>query len=161
MHTMLLTILLAANLSLPLTQWGPIRDGVTLAPADGKLHVSYTIASGKPAGAATKLLPGTLDGVTALKVRITASHNTPLMVTFMNAKQIAYGSQVINARAGTKEYTIDPATLEYLPQQSRGDDPGAYAIGETVMIAVIDIAGFTGAEAVETSWTIESIEAVR
>jgi len=161
MHTMLLSILLAANLSLPLTQWGPVREGVTLAPVDGKLHISYTIASGKAAGAATRLPPGTLDGVNALKLRITAARNTPLMVTFMNANQIAYGSPVLNVRAGTKEYTIDPAKLEYLPQQSKGEDPGAYAIGETVMIAVIDVAGFTGAEAAETSWTIESIEAVR
>jgi len=161
MHMMLLMVLLATNLNLPLTQWRPVREGVTLAPEEGKLHVSYTVAAGKPAGAATRLLPGTLGGVTALKLRITASRNTPLIVTFMNDKQIAYGSPVINARAGTKEYTIDPAALEYSPQQSKGEDPGAYAIGDTVMIAVIDIAGFTGAEAAKTSWTIESIEAVR
>jgi hypothetical protein len=161
MHTMILAILFAANLSLPLAQWGPVRKGVTVEHDAGKLRVAYTIAPGQPAGAATMLKPGTLDGVTALKLRITSTRNAALIVTLMNQKGVAYGSQPIAVRAMTKDYAIDVASLAFVPQQSKGEDPGAYAIGETVMISVIDIAGFMGAEPEDVAWTIESIEGVR
>ena len=157
MQTHILFILLSI---LPLTGWRPVREGVNLEQT-GKVRASYTIVSNQPAGAALPIAPGTLAGVTALKLRLGANRNAPLMVSLQDRNGIAYAFPAIAARAGMRDYELSVDELSFLPQQSRGDDPGAFDVNDAVLITILDISGYMSSETPDVEWTLESLEGVR
>lgn len=157
MQAHILFILLA---TLPLTGWHPVREGVTLEQT-GKVRASYTIVSNQPAGAALPVAPGTLEGVTAIRLRLGANRNAPLMVSLQDRNGIAYAFPTISARVGVRDYELSVDELSFLPQQSRGDDPGAFAVKDAVLITILDISGYMSSETPDVEWTLESIEGVR
>ncbi len=157
MQAHILFILLA---TLPLTGWRPVREGVTLEQS-GKVRASYTIVSDQPAGAALPIAPGTLEGVTAIKLRLGANRNAPLMVSLQDKDGVAYAFPPITTRAGVRDYELSVDELSFLPQQSRGDDPGSFHVNDAVLITILDISGYMSSETPDVEWTLESIEGVR
>ena len=142
-------------------RWRAVGEGVTIAQADNGVRASYRVVSGKPSGAALPVPPGTLAGVKTIRVRITANRNTSLIVSLQDRKGVAYSFPSIAARAGTRTVELSVDDLSFLPQQSKGADPGSFDVAEAVVITVIDISGFMSAETPEVTWTIESLEGVR
>jgi hypothetical protein len=60
-----------------------------------------------------------------------------------------------------RDYELSVDELSFLPQQSRGDDPGSFRVGDAVLITILDISGYMSSETPDVEWTLESIEGVR
>src|SRR6185503_10308945 len=70
-------------------RWRAMREGVAVEQ-NGALHARYRVVTGQPAGAVLVVRPGVLDGVTSLRLRVTANRNTNLIVTLQDRNGIAY-----------------------------------------------------------------------
>jgi hypothetical protein len=159
-HILFTLFLMTAQITLPLQGWRPVREGVTIEQTD-QVRASYTIVSNQPAGAALPIAPGTLEGIQAIKLRLGANRNAPLVVSLLDRNGIAYAFPAISARAGVRNYELSVDDLAFLPQQSRGDDPGSFKVEDAVLITILDISGYMSAETPDVEWTLESIEGVR
>ena len=146
--------------TLPLTGWQPVRDGVTLEQSS-KLRATYQVVSNQPAGAALPIAPGTLEGIKTIRLRLGANRNVPLTVSLRDRNGIAYSFPAISARAGMRDYVLSVDELSFLPQQSRGEDPGSFNTAEAVLITILDISGYMSSETPAVEWTLQSIEGVR
>lgn len=155
----------AGNIVVPLDGAGAFRwqsiGGAAVDYDGGSLRARYTIASGKPSGAALLIPAGALDGVTQLRVRIRGSRNAPLVVSLQDGKGVAYAFPSVALRAGVRELTLETEDLAFSMHQSRVADPGAFRIGEAILVSVVDITGFMSAETPGVEWTIDSLEGVR
>jgi hypothetical protein len=156
----------AGTVRLPLTSaepyaWHPVREGVRIETSRGLLTSSYQVATGKPAGAALVVAPGTLSGLRALKIKTTASRALQLVVALHDAAGVVYAFPATPVRPGNaREAELSVEHLTYLSQASSAPDPGHFDPAGAVMITLLDLSGFFGADTPEVSWTVESLEGV-
>jgi hypothetical protein len=141
--------------------WRPVREGVRIDASTGVLTSSYQVATGKPAGAALVVAPGTLAGVRSLKIKTTASRPLQLVVTLRDAAGVVYAFPATPMRPGNaREAELSVEHLSYLSQASSAPDPGHFDPANAVMIMLLDLSGYFGADTPEVSWTVESLEGV-
>lgn len=141
--------------------WRPVREGVSLRAGDGGLGAAYRVVTGQPAGAALVVRPGTFAGIDGLRIRAGANRNAQLLVTLQDATGAVYTLPAVALRVGTPrehERFLDEAT--YFPPQSTAPNSGGLDPAEVVMITLLDISGFMGADTPEVEWTVEAIEGV-
>lgn len=157
-----------AVVSIPLSTtdpfaWRGVRGGIAVdAAAAGGVKVAYTVVAGAPAGAALLVRPGSLAGIEALLVSTTAERVGSLMVTLQNDVGVSYAFPALSVRpGGLRETRLEVADLTYLAPASSAPDPGEFDLAETVMISVIDLAGFMGGAEVATSFTLGAFTAHR
>jgi hypothetical protein len=145
--------------------WRPVREGVSLGSSidagRGALTASYRVATGQPAGAALVVPPGTLAGVSSLRLAARGTRNGQLVVALRDSSGVTYAFPAVAVRPGdSRQAEVFTADLSYLAPASSGPDPGHFDPAGTVMITILDLAGFMGPETPETAWTLESFEGV-
>lgn len=141
--------------------WRPVRDGISVAAAPEGLTASYRVATGQPAGAALVIPPGTFSGLRSLRLKLQGTRNAQLMVILRDAAGVSYSFPSVPVRVGdAREAEVFVSDLSYLGQASEAPDPGSFDPAGAVMISLVDISGFMGAETPETAWTLASLEGV-
>jgi hypothetical protein len=156
----------AGVVHLPLTgekpfPWRPVRDGVDLTTAGGGLTASYRVTTGQPAGAALVVPPGTLSGLSSLRLAVRGTRNGQLVIALRDGAGVTYAFPAVPIRAGSsREAEVLTADLSYLGAASSAPDPGRFDPAGAVMISLLDVSGFMSSETPETAWTVESLEGV-
>ena len=141
--------------------WRPVREGIAVTPQAGALTASYRISSGQPAGAALVVPPGAFAGLKSLRLKTHGSRSTQLVIALHDAAGVVYAFPAIFVRAGdSRDAEVFVEDLSYLGPASAAPDPGRFDPAGTVMITLLDLAGFMSPETSEVAWTVESLAGV-
>lgn len=146
--------------------WRPVRPGVTIARKkegeQDRLTISYTRQKGKAAGAAIVVPPGSLAGMTSLKLAIGSDPEQRLLVSLTDQAGAIWSFPAFKARAGgegAREAELEVSAVAPDSFQNKVADPGAFDPSRVVMITVLDINGFLGGAEARCTVTIGSMSA--
>ncbi|MDA8019108.1 MAG: hypothetical protein MPN21_16840 [Thermoanaerobaculia bacterium] len=147
----------------PPFSWRAIAGGPATEHPDGHLRVRYTIALGRPAGAALIFRPGTLSGLDRLDIEIRGNRSTQLVPTLRDTSGVVYRFPAVPIQVGSpRVHSLRVAEMQYFPSQTVAPDPGSFDPGKAILLSLVDISAFTGSMAVGTAidWSVSKLTAV-
>jgi hypothetical protein len=154
------------TLKLPLAISGPyawraIRDGISIGQEPSAIRVSYSRTRGEAAGMAQVIRPGTLEGLTALRIQITGPESRRLVVCLKDESGVVWSAPAfqIATNGDAPPRSIGRGAFKPDPYQNSAPVRHAFDPARVMMITVIDIGGYMSLTEPRCDWTIRVLEA--